>query len=102
MQHTPHSRRLILNLLDNAEMLQLSRPARLRLSWLLFAANHGWNVSKTCRHFGIARSTFMRWIDRFDPHDPESLEEHSRRPHTMREAKEDPLVVAFIEQCRRG
>ena len=102
MSNAPGNRRVIENLLRNAERLGLSRSARLRLKWFVFAAAHEWNVSKTCRHFGIARTTFVRWAGRFNPFNPASLEEQSRRPRTLREANEDPAVVAFIEQCRRG
>jgi len=27
------------------------------------------NVALTCRHFGIARQTFYRWRQRYDPYD---------------------------------
>lgn len=101
MRYPQYNQRLIRSIFENADRLGLSRSARVRLTWFLFAISHEWNVSKTCRHFGIARSTFIRWMDRFDPRIPDSLEEHDRRPHRVREAKEDPAVVAFIEQSRR-
>lgn len=101
MHYPQYNHRQIRSIFENAERLGLSRAARLRLTWFLFAIAHEWNVSKTCRHFGIARSTFIRWMDRFDPRIPDSLEEHDRRPHRVREAKEDPAVVAYIEQSRR-
>jgi transposase len=101
MHSQPYNQRLLKSLLENAEVLGLSRAARLRLGWFLYAVGHQWNVSLTCRHFGIARSTFVRWAERFDPKNPETLEEQSRCPHTVREANEDPTVVAFIECCRR-
>jgi len=100
MQKRFPSRQVIRSVLHRARALGLSSSARLRLTWFLFAAEHDWNVSLTCRHFGIARSTFVRWKRRFDPNNPESLEEHSRRPNSVRECREDPVVVAFIQQCR--
>jgi putative transposase len=58
---------------------ELSREARLRLRILDYARAH--SVSATCRHFGIARSTYYRWAHRFDPHHLPSLETRSSRPH---------------------
>jgi transposase-like protein len=35
------------------------------------------NVALTCRHFGISRQTFYRWLKRYEPLDLTSLEERS-------------------------
>ncbi len=43
----------------------LSREATRRLKVLDYARTH--SVAATCRHFGIARSTFYRWQSRYDP-----------------------------------
>lgn len=101
MKRAPYSTRVIKHLLENAETLKLSGHARLRLTWFYFAATHAWNVSKTCRHFGIATTTFTRWMHRFNPHDPESLEERPRRSNRASGLNENSEVVAFIERCRR-
>lgn len=50
-----------------------------RLQWLLFFAEHG-SASETCTHFNISRSTFYRWLHRFDPDDLTSLTDHPTRP----------------------
>jgi transposase InsO family protein len=42
------------------------------------------NVALTCRHFGIARQTFYRWLKRYEPLDLTSLEERSHCPHHRR------------------
>ena len=94
-------REAMLSLLRRAETLELSSGARQRLKWFLFWADHDQNASLTCRHFAIARSTFQRWIDRFDPADPLTLEEQSRRPHTVRQPQTDPQVVELIRACRQ-
>jgi transposase InsO family protein len=62
----------------------LSRPARARLDYLTWHLAHGANVSLTCRHFAIARSTFYRWQARYDRHRLASLEDRSSRPHRRR------------------
>lgn len=43
----------------------LSREAGLRLRLLTWHGQHGANVSKTCRYFGVSRPTFYRWQQRF-------------------------------------
>jgi transposase InsO family protein len=62
----------------------LSKKAKLRLAWIEFWAAHGANVSLTCRHFGIARSTLMRWLSRYDRHDLTTLEDRSTAPKSRR------------------
>jgi transposase len=71
-----------------------------RLKWFAYALEHGGNASLACRYFGIARTTYMRWAGRFDPRDPLSLEEESRRPLRMREPETPPHVVALIRDIR--
>jgi transposase InsO family protein len=43
------------------------------------------NVALTCRHFGISRQTFYRWLKRYEPLDLISLEERSHCPHRRRQ-----------------
>lgn len=87
-------------LLQRSRELELSASAVQKLKWFAFALEHNGNVSLACRHFGIARSTFMRWAERFDPRDPLSLEEESRRPHTVRSSEIDHEIVEIIRQLR--
>lgn len=90
----------IRRLLRQSSELELSRDVAQKLKWFLFAANHDGNVSLTCRHFGVSRSTYLRWAQRFDIRDLRSLEECSRSPHTLREPETDPLVITLITQIR--
>jgi len=62
----------------------LSRAAQTRLQWMLFYLFNGRNAARTCRHFGISRQTFYRWLRRFDRHDLHTLEARSHRPHKVR------------------
>lgn len=87
-------------LINRADELELSRAAKQRLRWFEYALMHGRNVSLTCRYFGIARSTFLRWAERFDPKDPSSLEEHSRRPHRVRRPQTEKREVELIRAYR--
>lgn len=64
---------------------ELSREARTRLAWMdFYRRTH--NVARTCRHFGISRQTFYRWLRRYDPQNLNTLEERSHRPHRRRQA----------------
>jgi putative transposase len=62
-----------------------SRTAQTRLQWMLFYLFNGHNAARTCRHFGISRQTFYRWLRRFDRHDLTTLEERSHRPRNTRQ-----------------
>jgi transposase InsO family protein len=45
---------------------------------------HGANISRTARHFGLARPTVYRWLGRFDRLHLESLEDRSSAPRRRR------------------
>lgn len=90
----------LLRIQKRADVLELSRGARQRLQWFIFAATHEGNVSLACRHFGISRSTFLRWAERFDAAHPETLEEQSRRPHNVRASETTDHEIALIKQLR--
>lgn len=92
--------RNVRHLLKRAKELELNDGAVQRLKWFSYALEHESNVSLTCRHFGIARSTFVRWAKRFDARDVTSLEEESRSPHTVREPEIAMHVVALIRDIR--
>lgn len=78
----------------------LSKDARRRLSWMDFYHSHDNNAALTCRHFAIARSTFYRWLQRYDPYDLASLEERSRAPHRRREPVIPTRTVDAILKLR--
>ena len=63
--------------------VELSREARVRLSWMDFYRQTG-NAALTCRRFGISRQTFYRWQRRYQPMDLSSLEGRSHRPRRCR------------------
>jgi transposase InsO family protein len=60
-------------------MVGLSASARRRLDWMLYYAKCR-KASLTCRHFGIARKVFYKWLSRFNHLNLYSLEERSRAP----------------------
>ena len=65
--------------------VELSRAAQVRLGWMDFYRKSK-NVALTCRHFGISRQTFYRWLKRDEPLHLTSLEERSHCPHHRRQA----------------
>lgn len=71
--------------LGRIRLVDLSKRAQLRLSWFDWCKAHGGNVSLTCRHFGISRSTFYTWKQRYDPRDLRTLEDRSSRPLRRRQ-----------------
>lgn len=75
----------------------LSREAKQRLKMLDYARTH--SVSATCRHFGIARSTFYRWQKRYDPTRLSLLENRSSRP---RQCRRPTWTVAQVEAVRQA
>jgi putative transposase len=76
----------------------LSREAKQRLKMLDYARTH--SVAATCRHFGIARSTYYRWAERYDPQQLFSLENRSSRPKHCRRPSWTPAQVAAVRQAR--
>ena len=51
-------------LCDSAVQADLPEEVLVRLRWFLHYVRTG-SVSKTCREFGIARTTLYRWFRRF-------------------------------------
>jgi putative transposase len=77
----------------------LSREACVRLRFLEYAQDH--SVAATCRHYGIARSTFYRWRDRFKPAHLTSLETRGSRPHRCRQRTWTTAQVLAVRDMRK-
>jgi transposase InsO family protein len=76
----------------------LSREAKQRLKILDYARTH--SVAATCRHFGIARSTYYRWQRRYDPQHLSFLENRSSAPRRLRRPTWAPEHAAAVRQAR--
>jgi transposase len=57
-------------------------------------------VLQLCRHFGISRSTFHRWVERFNPADPLSLLDKSHDGRTGHPPKLSPEAIELIRHYR--
>lgn len=68
---------------------------RKRLAWMLMYQRIG-SVTRVCRHFGISRKCFYKWLGRYTAsgNDPDSLLDLSRRP------KNSPKLTSKKVQVR--
>lgn len=80
----------------------LSRDATMRLSWVDWHRAHGENVSLTCRHFHISRSTLYRWLGRYNRHNLTTLEGRSRRPQLVRRPTWTPDQLRAVLAIREA
>jgi transposase InsO family protein len=78
----------------------LSRDATRRLKILDYARTH--TVSATCRHFGIARSTYYRWATRYDPQRLSLLENRPSAPRRVRRPTWTSTQAAAVQRVREA
>lgn len=83
------------------QTITLTKPAKLRLSWMDYYQGHGRNAALTCRYFGISKSCFFKWKARFDKLGLAGLEAQSNRPNIVRKPTTPPNVVAAIRTLRK-
>jgi len=91
-----------------AKLNKLSPKGQLRLEWIIFYYTFGErNLSKTTKHFGIARKTLRVWLKRFDGKLIKSLEEKLKRPKQVRtwmvsQKEEDQVITLRKENMEFG
>lgn len=78
----------------------LSREAKHRLKILDYGRTH--TVAATCRHFGIARSTYYRWTTRYDPQHLPFLENRPSRPRRCRRPTWTAVHAEAVRQAREA
>ena len=79
-----------------ARAQRISREGLKRLEWIIYyetIANY--NAAFTARHFGIARKTLYKFLDRFDSANFHSLEDESRAPQHVRQRE-----ITLLEEVR--
>ena len=81
----------------------LSKDGLRRLTWIDWYFTHGKNAEATCRHFGISKSVFYRWFNRFNKNNLKTLEfdTKTRRPNNVRKPNIDPHILQIIYDIRK-
>jgi len=90
---------------SSVRAVELSREAKHRLRMVQWYDEHSRNAALTCRHFGISRDTFYRWLRRFQASGPGGLEDGSHRPKKVRRptwAKELENAVLELRRLTPG
>jgi putative transposase len=80
--------------------LKISKEAKLRLSWFEYYHQHENNARLTCRHFGISPQTFYRWLRRYNPQHPKTLESRSHRPKQVRQPTYSTEQIEAVRKMR--
>ena len=88
--------------LPQIKTAQLSKDALKRLLWMDWYHSHGKNAERTCRHFGISKSVFYRWKNRYTPLNLKTLEfdTKTRRPKKVREMTTPLWILQKIYNIR--
>lgn len=89
--------------LRQADLLNLSKPARQKLEWFIYYEVKGQHhVRKTCRYFGISKSVFYKWLAVFDPSNLKALEESSRAPIKRRQPEPHLVREDRLRRLRKA
>lgn len=84
------------------ETVNLSKEAKVRLKWVDYYLGHEKNASLTCRHFGIVRSCFYKWLNRFNSLGLSGLETVSTKPKNTRCSLVPSEVVSLVKALRKA
>lgn len=82
--------------------VSLSKPAKVRLTWIDYYLAHGRNARLTCRHFGIVHRTFYRYYDRYQLKGLVGLEAKSHRPQHVRQPLTPLPVIDIVRKLRKA
>lgn len=79
-------------------MCHNDRLVKMRLAWFRHVDEVSNNVAKTCRYYGISRTAYYRWSNRYQQFGINGLKDHSRGPKqgprkTPREIAEKVLYL---------
>ena len=80
----------------------LSKDALKRLWWMDWYQGHDKNAEATCRHFGISKSVFYRWKNRYRRYNLKTLEfdTKTKRPKNTREMTTPTWIQEKIYNIR--
>jgi transposase len=87
----------------DASDLLVDRQLRVRLRWIERYEKITKKVAPTCRHFGITRTTFYRWYNRYMSLGIEGLKDRSSRPYKIRyQIPHDIVQTILMLRHQRG
>ncbi len=75
---------------------EIDRLQMWRLGIIRHAQEVTKNVAKTCRYYGISRSAFYKWLEKYQAEGEEGLRDKSRRPHNSPKATKMEVVAKII------
>ena len=75
---------------------ELQRQAKHRLAILKHAEEVSGNVTATCRYYGISRTRFYRWRNRYEELGLAGLRDRSRKPHHSPYATPEEVVGKVV------
>lgn len=79
----------------------LTPEGKNRQKWFEYYGSHNNNASLTCRHFGIPRKSFYKWLKRYDKDNLQSLDDRNRAPMKRRKRIIDPEKERRIIELRK-
>jgi len=77
------------------------RQINWRIKIIRHASEETLNVARTCRHFGISRKTFYKWIKRYEAYGNAGLCDQPKTPHKS-PIETSPEVVSKILYLRQN
>lgn len=89
------------NLRRLKQTITLPKAAALRLRWMDFYRTHSNNAALTARHFGVAKSCFFKWKQRYDRLGPKGLVDQPKRPKQVRQPLTPLPVVDAVRSLRK-
>ena len=79
----------------------LTPEGKKRQKWFEYYGSRNNNASLTCRHFGIPRKSFYKWLARYDQDNPAGLDDRGRAPMNKRKRVIDPEKERRIIDLRK-
>ena len=81
-------------------MSNQERQIKMRISWFNHVKEITHNVAKTCRYYGISRTAYYRWYNRYLKEGASGLVDRSKRPlHSPKTTKTEVLEkIIYLRQ----
>jgi transposase InsO family protein len=80
----------------NMNKMALQRQVNWRIKLIKHALEETQNVARTCRHFGLSRQTFYKWVRRYKVHGEAGLCDHPKVPHKSPRTTPSEIVSKIL------